>query len=167
MNRACALACLAGLGTNVAGCGKEPAKRPTRATDAGTPRADVRGHDGGRERSTAPDGSDAQPMALPPPMVVFDALLSELEQAPPTAARAKRTCAIPTNDKERGMLFAVWKVAPPSWVPGDEWKAATEDFANMEYEIGDLCQDLAWDDDVTVLAKLRARFERLVRLVNR
>ena len=52
-------------------------------------------------------------------------------------------------------------------MPGDEWKAATEDFANMEYEIGDLCQDLDWDDDVTVLAKLRARFERLVRLVNR
>ena len=111
--------------------------------------------------------SDAQPMALPSPMAAFDSFLSELEKAPPTAARAKQTCAIATDDKARGMFFEVWQVAPPSSVPRDEWKGATEDFANMEYEIGDMCHDLDWDDDVTVLAKLRRRFDRLVRLVSR
>lgn len=167
MNHACVLACLVSLGASVGGCGKEPAKRPKLAADAGTPPADLGGDGGGFDRDTARDVSDAQPIALPPPIVAFDALLRELEKAPPTAARAKRTCAIATDDTARGMFFAVWQVAPPSLVPSDDWKTATEDFANLEYEIGNLCHDLDWDDDVAVLAKLRGRFDRLVRLVSR
>lgn len=104
---------------------------------------------------------------LPAALRDFEAFLSDLEKRPESAARAKRTCSIATDDKHRALFFAAFKVTPPPSAPAEEWKEAAEDFANTEYDIGNLCQDLDWDDDVEILGTLRKRFDRLVALASR
>jgi len=126
----------------------------TASPDSGAAAADV-------------DASAPQAASLPAALRDFEAFLSDLEKRPQNAARAKRTCSIATDDKHRTLFFAAFKVAPPPSAPADEWKEAAEDFANTEYDIGNLCQDLDWDDDVEILGTLRKRFDRLVALAGR
>lgn len=152
-----------GARSDASGLATEDAGEVRVTVDASIPYADAPVAVG----AGAPDVGATQAKTLPAAMVDFEKFLSDLEKAPANAARAKRTCAIVKNDKQRELFFAVWKVPAPSSVPSEEWSEATEDYANMEYEIGDLCQDLDWDDDVTALAKLRSRFDRLVLLVSR
>lgn len=171
-----ALALLAGVALAAVGCGNKAAMpQPSgayadaaaSATDAVAQVAVTPVDAVDADAALGPDAGDAAANVLPAAMADFETFLSELEKAAPNAARAKRTCAIVTNDKQRVLFFAVWKVSPPPSAPVGEWKEAAEEYANTEYEIGDLCKDLDWDDDVAVLAKLRQRFERLVDLVKR
>lgn len=170
------------VGAAVAACGGKPAE----PKPSGTPGAAAMPVDGPVPTGDGPvatidgpvtaiDGSAvngsadgiAAPVVLPAALAEFETFLAALERDPPSAGRSKRTCAIATDDRVRGKFVAVWKLPRPASTTKDEWEAAIEAFSDTEYDIGNLCQDLDWDDDVSVLEKLRTRFDRLVALERR